>query len=343
MIVYINSDTCNWHLNEINESIPRTTNFNEFLSNSSYQKISLLHVPFPYVNSFNDIVNQCIDNSNNVIILCSELHASTVEFITKYKHPKITYFINGFINNQSTKLWPDWFITSTDFYKTNNVLTQLDPYSVKEKYFDILLGQRRTHRDIIYNGIKQLDLTPFVTMTYLTNHTIPLIAQPDWIWEPGTILPNYDFNHSVTMVNYYNYHLRLSQVIPIQIYNQTAYSLVAETNCDNHYMFPTEKIVKPILGRRLFIVFSGCHYLKHLRNLGFKTFDGIIDESYDTIYNLQTRGQLILEQIKYLVNQDQLSILKQIQSITEHNYRVMIETNWSKEFTDELSFLMQRV
>jgi hypothetical protein len=83
--------------------------------------------------------------------------------------------------------------------------------------------------------------------------------------------------------------MSLSQVIPLSIYNQTAYSVVAETNYDNNYIFNTEKIVKPILARRLFLVVSGQHYLRNLRSLGFKTFDGIIDETYDTIADFEQR------------------------------------------------------
>ena len=41
----------------------------------------------------------------------------------------------------------------------------------------------------------------------------------------------------------------LSQIIPVDIYNSTAYSVVCETNYDNHYSFYTEKIVKPIIAK----------------------------------------------------------------------------------------------
>lgn len=341
-IVYINSNTCNWHLNEIDESISRTYNFDKFVTNACAKKISMLHVPFPYTENFEELVNRCVTNSNQVIILCSELHVSTVDFISKVAHPKIKYFINGFIDNIPANQWLDWFITSTDFYKSSTVLSQLNPFAAKEKYFDVLLGQQRIHRDIIYSGISNLRLTDCVALSYITNRSIPLTQHPDWIWEmPGLSLPKHHFNHTVTMVNYYGYEMRLSQIIPIQVYNQTAYSLVAETNCDNYYSFFTEKIVKPILARRLFIVFSGCNYLKNLRSLGFRTFDSIIDESYDTVTNLQVRGKLILEQMQYLIKQDQKAVLKLVQPIAEHNYQVMMETNWLRNCTNQISWLMQ--
>ena len=86
----------------------------------------------------------------------------------------------------------------------------------------------------------------------------------------------------------------------------------------------------------MFIVFSGQHYLRNLRNLGFKTFDGIIDETYDIIEDYNLRFKLACEQITYLINQPQDKILEQIRPITEHNKSVMLETDWYGDFAREL-------
>ena len=130
--------------------------------------------------------------------------------------------------------------------------------------------------------------------------------------------------------------MSLSQVIPFSIYNQTAYTVVAETNYDNHYSFYTEKIVKPILAERLFIVFSGQYYLRNLRSLGFRTFDSIIDETYDSVADTDQRFKLACEQIKYLCEQSQEEMLSKIRPITEHNKKVMLTTDWYGDFSREL-------
>jgi hypothetical protein len=130
--------------------------------------------------------------------------------------------------------------------------------------------------------------------------------------------------------------MSLSQVIPFSIYNQTAYTVVAETNYDNHYSFYTEKIVKPILAERLFVAFSGQHYLRNLRSLGFKTFDRIIDETYDSVEDCDLRFKLACEQIQYLINQPQEEILDKIRPITEHNKQIMLATDWYGDFSKEL-------
>jgi hypothetical protein len=337
LIVYINSDCCNYQLNQIDESIRRTYSLDEFRDSIDSKKVSMLHIPYPYEDIFEKLVNKTIEYSDKVIILGSELHETTVAFIKQFNHDKITYFINGMINGIPANLWMDWFITTPYVYKNTSILDQLTPYQVKDKYFDILLGQRRAHRDFIYTNTKHL--SSYNIMTYLNSQIAPLQNQAidSWIWETaGVVLPEYDINHSVAIVKYYGFKVHLSQVIPIFIYNQTAYSVVAETNFDNHYSFFTEKIVKPILAKRLFIVFSGQYYLRNLRKFGFMTFDGIIDERYDEVAEPVERFKLAIAQLEYLINQPQQQILNTIQSITEYNYTVMMNTNWNQLFLNQL-------
>ena len=100
----------------------------------------------------------------------------------------------------------------------------------------------------------------------------------------------------------------MSRVIPISVFNQTAYSIVAETDFDNTLSMFTEKIAKPMIARRLFVVFSGYQYLHNLRKQGYRTFDGIIDEGYDQIRDDQTRLNAAFEQVLWLCEQDQQQI-----------------------------------
>jgi hypothetical protein len=314
------------------------------ISNSLDDSIdyAIFHLPYPLLqdNDFRNRLSKVMKKCKHVSILVSELHNETVKFIREHQHPKIIYFTCGFIKNSESKKWMDWLYRSSVFYKNNpQILDQLDPYSIKSKTFDILLGRSKPHRSIVYNYIKANDLDARVIMTYLKGHDdIPLQAQDQsgWLWEPGIVQLTNEFRWTVTPIRYYNTGMSLSQVVPISVYNQTAYSVVAETNYDNHYSFFTEKIVKPILAERLFVVFSGQYYLRNLRDLGFKTFDGIIDETYDTIADHEQRFKLILDQMQYLFDQPQEEILTKIRPITEHNKRVMLETDWYGDFSKEL-------
>lgn len=74
-----------------------------------------------------------------------------------------------------------------------------------------------------------------------------------------------------------------------QNYLDSYFNIVTETCFEDGQIFLTEKIIKPLLGLHPFLVVSSPNYLKKLKELGFKTFDGIWDESYDTILDNEDR------------------------------------------------------
>lgn len=339
-LVYVDTDTCRWHIDLLKQpDITQIRDIEEFKQTQEENKVALFHMPFPYVDGFDQKIKDTLPYCNRIAVIGSELHAETVEHIQFNQNPKIQYFICGFIDHIQTQIWMDWFVTSSHIYKTSKVLDQLIPSDAKPKFFDILLGQPKPHRTFIHNWINQNNHGDKVVMTYLVDHSKPIQKQDQysWVWGvDGIVKPTTDFNWTVTEVNYQGHRMSLSQVIPIDIYNQTAYTVIAETNYENHYTFFTEKTVKPILAQRLFVAIAGQHYLKNLRELGFKTFDGIIDESYDLIEDNTKRWSAAIEQIDYLFSQPQHVILENIKPIVEHNRKVMLETDWYGQFQHAL-------
>jgi hypothetical protein len=232
----------------------------------------------------------------------------------------------------------DWFITTLHFYKfyKPNLLDNIFPHSAKPYYFDALLGRKKTHRDRAWDYIQTHIADKGIT-TYINDHHLAIDKNNSqkWIWENNGLTVNEIPKFTVEWVDYFGYSVRLSQIIPIEIYQQSAYSLVAETNCDNHFVFFTEKTVKPIIGRRLFIMIGHYRAMAKLRELGFKTFDGIIDESYDNIENDIKRHHTALAQLEWLCRQDQKIILSKCREITEHNYNHMMTTEWYQLFLNQ--------
>jgi hypothetical protein len=87
-------------------------------------------------------------------------------------------------------------------------------------------------------------------------------------------------------------------------------------------LFLSEKLFKPIACMHPFIILGNKNSLKKLREMGYKTFDGFIDESYD---NLDTfpRFEAIIHAIKKIdAIEDKATWYKSMQEILEHNYRV---------------------
>lgn len=309
------------------------------ISTDPQASVACFQIPYPYTAAFEQQVEQAYAEYQQVIIVGCELHPVTVDFIRRFDRPRITYYLCGFLEqplvHSTVHQYLDWFITTTDFYKRNPDLLQLDPFTPKQYVFDALLGRRKAHRQMAWDYIQQHLPKQGIT-TYIDNHHIDFGTEDSakWIWERDGLELSAMPNWTVEMVTYHGQQHRLSQIVPVSIYNQTAYSLVAETNYDNDYVFFTEKTVKPILAQRLFILLGNRYSLARLRELGFKTFDHIIDESYDSIESVNERHMAALEQLRWLCTKDQTVVLQQCQSTVEHNRDHLINTNWYQQFSD---------
>jgi len=76
--------------------------------------------------------------------------------------------------------------------------------------------------------------------------------------------------------------------------------LVQETEMQTSTNRYTEKTIKAIQTKQIFLLAGNYQTLKLLRKDGFKTFDGIIDESYDNIEYRDQRIQAITKEVKRL-------------------------------------------
>ena len=119
----------------------------------------------------------------------------------------------------------------------------------------------------------------------------------------------------------------------IEAHNDCYISSVNEThNATSEFgskFLPTEKIGKTMLLRKPFFVYSTRHYLKNLRNMGFKTFGDFWDESYDDEPNDYLRARMINEQLfnlRHTNSQTNMEyMMLKMSSIVDHNYNVMLE------------------
>ena len=90
----------------------------------------------------------------------------------------------------------------------------------------------------------------------------------------------------------------------------------------------------------MFVVFAQHDYLKYLKSLGFKTFSGIIDESYDNIKDSNERWNAAWEQVVQLCNVKQTEVLGQIKWICDYNYNHLISTNWTDNVRNTIADLI---
>lgn len=210
----------------------------------------------------------------------------------------------------------------------------------KSFYFDALLGLTRSFREFVFHAVINSKHQEKIFLTY------GKLAQEEqtfkYQWEPEVEFLR-PFHSSADYVNYLGENIKLSLIVPITLYNKCAYSIITETNAFNDYSFFTEKIARPLLAKRLFVVFSGYNYLKNLRKLGFQTFGNVIDESYDDIIDDQQRWAEAFQQVERLCDMEQTSVYQQIQPILEHNYQLFTTTDWNQLMIDQIKHVVNNL
>lgn len=342
--IYVNSEQTSWWLEQANKFLK----FGDYVITrdlhsweQSNDRIALVEV-LEFSQETKQSIEQICKLGHTVLLFIPEF--VDAEWCREFDQPNVHFFLGGTVNfplNYSeTYLCPYFFWSTKDFYLSNTEYLKGLNNLNKTHYFDVLLGRQKAHRTQIFNSV---DHTKNIVTYFPTDQDLDITQYSDseFIW-PSEVLPKSNdpvpFTVQEVIVN--GQIVSLSQLVPLDIYNKTHYSLVAETVPANEWTFFTEKIVKPLLSRRLFIVAAGRHYLKNLRNLGFKTFGKVIDESYDGISDTKTRISMVCEQISYLSKQNPNFVAAQIRSITEHNYNVLMDTDWQKNMCKEIASIL---
>jgi hypothetical protein len=104
-----------------------------------------------------------------------------------------------------------------------------------------------------------------------------------------------------------------------------------ETLFDDARHHLTEKALRPIACGRPFILAATAGSLQYLKQYGFKTFDGLIDETYDRIQDPRKRLEAIVQEIKRIsiLDHDQKKLLwSKLYAIAEHNRRLFFSDAW---------------
>ena len=114
-------------------------------------------------------------------------------------------------------------------------------------------------------------------------------------------------------------------------YLDSYFSLVNETTYHTKpgydgVPFLSEKIFKCIAMKHPFIMVTAPNSLKYLKELGYQTFNGLIDESYDTIIDDGQRAIAILNEVDRLCKlqgDDLINFLVEARRICDYNYNIM--------------------
>lgn len=112
-------------------------------------------------------------------------------------------------------------------------------------------------------------------------------------------------------------------------YIDTYFSLVTETVHAWPHSFRTEKIWKPIAMAHPWICVVNQGFYRDMRNMGFQTFQGIIDESFDSIEDNQARLQRVADVVKDICRSGPAQFMQACESICKYNQLYMLEIRQS--------------
>jgi hypothetical protein len=124
-------------------------------------------------------------------------------------------------------------------------------------------------------------------------------------------------------------------------YDATACSIVLETLFDadgSAGTFLTEKTFKCLKHAHPFVLFAPPGSLASLRGMGYRTFDSVIDTSYDTIQDNTLRYLSVVNTIRQLSLVDPNTVYNSCVEDLQHNQRLFLTSKW-----DRLNSLYERL
>jgi hypothetical protein len=227
------------------------------------------------------IQNKLVDiKSENIFIITSNIYFNyVVHSYEKDNCPFKIFFFNKFFA----------LFNGKNFYSKHNI----------KKHFNFLARREKDHRRYLYYKIKKFNLLEKGNISHHKTRHINDTTQDDMLFEnqlkeklSKSDYDEYKRYSSETKLLNQNDELNSHTLEEPDFYDQfyinhpnicnTAFlDVVTEASADNGCLFITEKTLKSVAYKKLFLIAGNPYSLKFLQNLGFKTFPHIFDESYD--------------------------------------------------------------
>ena len=281
-----------------------------------------------YMYCYKDMPSK-LDLSQFDLVMISDIEfyslATITQWIQQQGIQRYILQVGGLAHNETIDLTntvyrPWWVYNCLKFNKFEITQANNKPYQ-----FEMLLGARRPHRDFAMLSFQQSGLLDSSIVTYRSvfqGHCIDQCSQqiaqafaPVELEYPY-ISPNLDPAWEVSS----NINYQISPFIPWEIYRRTNYSVLCETLGMGETFFMSEKAAKVLFGKRVFVAFAAQHYLKYLKQLGFQTFETVIDETYDNEPDYLKRYRQAFKQIQYLDTCNSTQLFEKLNPILEHNH-----------------------
>ena len=218
---------------------------------------------------------------------------------------------------EKSKIYSDW--NDNIAYKKSNTI----------KTFNCLQKRLRTHRIWFYGALFEADLLDcgLVSMNDYGMHVNSMdgkLPNNTLLQDARVRLPLEIYGNSNAQ---YDDSYYINRIVD-QVYKDTWVTVVSEpifADSDNA-LFISEKTFKPIACMHPFIILGGKGSLQAMRDMGYRTFDGFINEAYDNLSTFERIDAIITELKRIDAIEDKLSWFESMREILEHNYKIFHES-----------------
>jgi len=229
-----------------------------------------------------------------------------------------------------TRKWAQ--LSSSDGLTWADHVEKKHKHQLKIKTFNCLNRRRKFHREYLMLNLIEAGLHRHGLISHDTiGHRIDTDQPVDWeklgikketLAASKKILP--------LTVDGPDFSIEKAEALTNDVFLNSWVTVVTETHAfdEPHHVFISEKTVKPINSLHPFMVLGHRGTLKELHKMGYKTFDGLIDESYDD-KPFFDRIRIIMKNLARIqVIRDKMGWFEQTRDICEHNKRIFLNNNF---------------
>ena len=251
-------------------------------------------------------------------IITSEKSALLNSLCDQFALKQMYYFYHGFAAL-------DWF---RGFYALNYNKQIIKEYKYDFIAFNRIITNDRSYRIYLVSKLKEQGLLDRGKISF--NVTDNLFN--DWRDEtsnPNSKLSEHAKQHieqnlvdvDKLIIDYAELPGSASADIPRS--TDAFWHIVTETVFYYDKLHLTEKIFKPIVSKQPFMLLASPGNLAYLKSYGFKTFDSVIDESYDSIVDNDLRTEAVIRQLHWYCNLspgEKTDIIQQLEPVIDYNF-----------------------
>ena len=266
-------------------------------------------------------IRGAFDSDDICIFASSEISEYKTEICARYDFLDLYYFFHGLLCTY-------WFNDvkyfkhinhqiRNDFLTMNHLCTNDRSYRltlVAELIENQLIDKGSVSLHLFSDSNQTLKQELFNSDSKLTKdakkliykNIMPLTSNLTIDTEHGMGQMSADFDHSV-----------------YEMWQSSFFHIVTETVFYYDKLHLTEKVFKPIVARRPFMLCAAPGNLAYLKRYGFKTFNRWIDESYDTELDNDLRIKKIVTEVKRisdLSSEDKKKMYNEMSEVLEYNF-----------------------